>query len=52
MPTEPIIEAGKALIDHCPICSVKYETPLETNVKHTCPTEGGCGATFILRVFE
>jgi len=50
--TEPKIEAGEKLIDHCPLCVVKYSEPLETNVKHTCPNEGGCGRTFLLKVFD
>lgn len=50
---EPVIQAGDAIIEHCPLCSAKFAEPAELNVKHTCPTDGGgCGRIFLLRVFN
>jgi len=47
MPEEPPkVAKEEPLIQACPLCGVGFQEPLNTNVKHTCPQDGGCGQTF------
>lgn len=54
MSTDPKIAAGEDIIDSCPFCHAKFNAPIATNIKQTCPdeAEGGCGKSFLLKVFE
>ncbi len=47
----PEIQAGAEIIDQCPKCSVKFQSPVALNVKHTCPNPQ-CNCKFQYMVFD
>jgi hypothetical protein len=50
-PKSPSIQAGEEIIDKCPVCKVKFNEPVATNLKHTCP-DVRCQAKFCLMIYE
>jgi len=50
-PKTPALEAGSEIIDRCPVCKVKFNEPVATNIKHTCPNPQ-CNANFSVMVFD
>jgi len=50
-PKEPTLKAGDPIVGACPVCNVKFQEPVETNVKHTCPNPQ-CGINFSVMVFD
>jgi len=47
----PEIQAGEEIIDRCPICQVKFQENVATNIKHKCPNPV-CGKSFSVMVFD
>jgi len=47
----PEIKAGEEIIDQCPKCKVKFQSPVALNIKHECPNPQ-CKCKFTIMVFE
>jgi len=47
----PEIQAGAEIIDKCPKCNVKFQSPVALNIKHTCPNPN-CKCQFQYMVFD
>lgn len=50
-PKTPAILAGAEIIDRCPVCKVKFQENVATNIKHTCPNPS-CNCNFSIMVFD
>ena len=50
-PKTPAIQAGAEIIDRCPVCQVKFQEKVATNIKHICPNPQ-CEASFSIMVFD
>ncbi len=49
--SDPIMKAGDAILDHCPICKMGFEEKVETNKTHQCPNPE-CKVKFNVIVIE
>ena len=47
----PEIQAGEEIIDQCPKCKVKFQSPVALNIQHTCPNPQ-CKCQFSIMIFE
>lgn len=47
----PEIQAGAEIIDHCPKCNCKFQSPVALNIKHTCPAPN-CKCEFQYMVYD
>ncbi len=49
---EPKIAEVPEVVHACPLCGGKFTEPISANKKHTCPDEGGCGQSFLVKVYS
>jgi len=49
--TKPELQAGEEIIEKCPKCNVRFQSPVALNIKHTCPNPQ-CKCKFQFMVFE
>ena len=48
---KPTLQAGKEIIDQCPVCHAKFSNKVPSNVKHKCPNPN-CLCEFTIMVFD
>ena len=49
---EPKIAEVESIVVACPLCGGKFDEAVSGNRKHTCPDEGGCGQSFLVKVYS
>ncbi len=49
--SNPTIAEVPDVVRACPLCGAPFQELLSGNKKHTCPEEGGCGGTFLVKKF-
>jgi len=48
----PKIKEIEGAVAACPLCGEMFQEAVSGNVKTKCPEEGGCGRSFLVKVFD